>query len=54
MRHFIDSFLLIPLEPPQIITVSLFENTAISLLASFVIFCSLDPGMIVPDDGIGS
>ena len=32
----------------QIITASLFENPAISFFASFVTFCNLDPGIIVP------
>ena len=38
----------VSLEPPQIITASLFENPAVSFFASFVTFCNLDPGIIVP------
>jgi len=48
LRPFIVSFLLISLEPPQIIRVPLFENPGISFFASFVTFCHLDPGIIVP------
>jgi hypothetical protein len=49
LRPVCDSFLQASFEPPQIITVSLLVSVAISLFASFVILCSLAPGIKVLD-----
>jgi hypothetical protein len=49
LRPVCDSFLQASFEPPQISTVSLLVSVAISLFASFVILCSLAPGIKVLD-----